>query len=55
MQAAVALASYECVILLKDTHIAQIVRMSSDFRDYLDVLHQGDESTRAATQGIRYD
>ncbi|KAL9614466.1 MAG: hypothetical protein Q9167_001069 [Letrouitia subvulpina] len=61
MQTAIALADYERAIdedgriLLKDTHVAQIVRMSSDFRDYLDVLHRGDESKRAATQRIRYD
>ena len=61
MQTAVALADFEGAtdeegkILLKDTHIQQIVRMSSDFRDYLDTLHQGDESKRAERQRIRYD
>ncbi|KAL9045831.1 MAG: hypothetical protein Q9214_001195 [Letrouitia sp. 1 TL-2023] len=61
MQTAVALTDFEREtdedgkILLKHMHIAQIVRMSSDFRDYLDVLHRGDESKRAATQRIRYD
>lgn len=61
MQTAVALADFEGAtdedgkILLKDTHIQQIVRMSSDFRNYLDTLHQGDESKRAERQRIRYD
>ena len=60
-QTAVALADFEGAkdeegkILLKDTHIMQIVRISKEFKTYLHELHQGDESKRAARQGMRYD
>ncbi|KAL8792691.1 MAG: hypothetical protein Q9195_004751 [Heterodermia aff. obscurata] len=60
-QTAVALADYEGAkdeegkILLKDTHIMQIVRMSKEFKTYLQELHQGDESKRAERQRIRFD
>ncbi|KAL8921843.1 MAG: hypothetical protein Q9172_003805 [Xanthocarpia lactea] len=60
-QTAVALADYEGTkdeegkILLKDTHIMQIVRMSKEFKTYLRELHQGDESKRAERQRIRFD
>ena len=60
-QTAVALADFEGAkdeegkILLKDTHIMQIVRMSKEFKTYLHELHQGDESKRAERQGVRYD
>ncbi|KAL8827476.1 MAG: hypothetical protein Q9170_007000 [Blastenia crenularia] len=60
-QTAVALADYEGAkdeegkILLKDTHIMQIVRMSKEFKTYLHELHQGDESKRAERQRIRFD
>ncbi|KAL8859320.1 MAG: hypothetical protein Q9178_004258 [Gyalolechia marmorata] len=42
-------------ILLKDTHIMQIVRMSKEFKTYLHELHRGDESKRAERQQIRFD
>ena len=42
-------------ILLKDTHIMQIVRMSKEFKTYLQELHQGNESKRAERQRIRFD
>ena len=60
-QTAVALADFEGAtdedgkILLKDTHIMQIVRMSKEFKTYLHKLHLGDESKRAERQGIRFD
>lgn len=60
-QTAVALADFEGAkdeegkILLKDTHIMQIVRMSKEFKTYLHELHQGDESKRAERQRMRYD
>ena len=60
-QTAVALADFEGAkdedgkILLKDTHIMQIVRMSKEFKTYLRELHQGDESKRAERQRIRFD
>lgn len=61
VQTAVALADFEGAtdeegkILLKDTHIQQIVRMSTGFKDYLDALHVGDESKRAERAKTRYD
>ena len=61
MQTAVALADFEPKtdeegrILLKDTHIMQVVQMSRQFRDYLTSLHEGDESERAEREGIRND
>lgn len=33
----------------------QIVRMSKEFKTYLQELHQGDESKRAERQRIRFD
>ena len=60
-QTAVALADYEGAkdeegkILLKETHIMQIVRMSREFKTYLNELHQGDESKRAERQRVRFD
>ena len=60
-ETAVALADYEGAkneegkILLKETHIMQIVRMSKEFKTYLHDLHQGDESKRAERQRIRFD
>lgn len=61
VQTAVALADFDRAIdeegktLLKDTHIQQIARMSTEFRDYLDALHVGDESKRAERAHNRYD
>lgn len=61
MQTAVALADFENDrddedhILLKDTHIMQVVQMSKQFRDYLNKLHQGDEGKRAERERLRYD
>ena len=60
-QTAVALADFgnekdeDGKILLKDTHIMQVVRMSEEFKTYLKTLHQGDESKRAERQRIRLD
>jgi len=40
---------------LKDSHIRSIVRMSGAFKKYLATLHHGDESRRAAREGLRVD
>lgn len=42
-------------VILTDKHIKQIVRMSSAFKKYLHTLHQGDETIRAAREGLRVD
>ncbi|KAG8525529.1 uncharacterized protein KY384_009173 [Bacidia gigantensis] len=61
IQTAVALADFENdkdeegKILLKDTHISQIVRMSKQFKTYLKEVHRADESKRAARQNLRQD
>ena len=59
-QTAVALADFDGAdedgkIVLRKTHIQQIVRMSQEFKDYLKELHRGDEAKRAERQRIRYD
>jgi len=60
-QTAVTLAEYgnerdeEGKILVKDSHIMQIVGMSEEFKAYLKTLHLGDESKRAERQRIRLD
>lgn len=60
-QTAVALAEVEDEkddqgrIILKDSHIRSIVRMSGAFKKYLATLHHGDESRRAAREGLRVD
>ena len=59
-QTAVALADFDGAdengkIILRKTHIQQIVRMSREFKDYLEGLHQGDEAKRAERQRTRYD
>ena len=61
MQTAVALADFENArdaedhILLKDKHIEQVAKMSKQFRDYLNNLHQGDEGKRAERERLRLD
>ena len=40
---------------MKDSHIRSIVRMSGAFKKYLATLHHGDESRRAAREGLRVD
>jgi hypothetical protein len=58
-QTAVALAEFdgekdiEGNILLKDTHIQKIVKMSFDFTEYLDELHKGSLAKRAEREFIR--
>ncbi|PVH75853.1 P-loop containing nucleoside triphosphate hydrolase protein [Cadophora sp. DSE1049] len=58
-QTAVALAEFdgekdiEGNILLKDTHIQKIVKMSSDFTAYLDELHKGSLAKRAEREFLR--
>ncbi|OCK86279.1 P-loop containing nucleoside triphosphate hydrolase protein [Lepidopterella palustris CBS 459.81] len=42
-------------IILKDSHIRSIVRMSGAFKKYLVTLHQGDDTRRAAREGLRVD
>jgi hypothetical protein len=42
-------------IVLKDEHIRSIVQMSGAFKKYLQTLHGGDESKRAAREGLRVD
>ncbi|KAF2735043.1 P-loop containing nucleoside triphosphate hydrolase protein [Polyplosphaeria fusca] len=60
-QTAVALAEAEDIkdeqgkIVLHQNHIRSIVKMSGAFKKYLNTLHQGDESTRAAREGLRID
>lgn len=59
-QTAVALADFDGAnedgkIVLRKTHIQQIVHMSQEFKDYLKELHRGDEAKRADRQRIRYD
>lgn len=41
-------------IVLRESHIQQIVHMSQEFKDYLRELHQGDEGKRAERQRMRY-
>lgn len=59
-QTAVALADFDGAnedgkIVLRKTHIQQIVHMSQEFKDYLKQLHRGDEAKRADRQRIRHD
>lgn len=60
-QTAVALADFDNVrnedgkIVLRESHIQQIVNMSQEFKHYLRDLHRGDEAKRADRQRIRYD
>lgn len=60
-QTAVALAEYEVIkdeegtVLLKESHLSSVVKMSADFKDYLEKLHLADENKRAQRQGLRYD
>ena len=60
-QTAVALAETENKrdkenrIVLEQGHIQSIVKMSSAFKKYLNALYQGDETTRAAREGLRVD
>ncbi|KAF2262485.1 hypothetical protein CC78DRAFT_467929 [Lojkania enalia] len=41
--------------ILHQNHIRQIVKMSGAFKKYLNTLHQGDETVRAAREGLRID
>src|SRR4051794_35937713 len=60
-QTAVALAEAEETkddegkLILHESHLRSIVRMSGAFKKYLDTLHQGDENQRAAREGLRID
>ncbi|KAF2191445.1 P-loop containing nucleoside triphosphate hydrolase protein [Zopfia rhizophila CBS 207.26] len=60
-QTAVALAEAEDSkdkqgrIMLNQDHIRSIVRVSGAFKKYLNTLHQGDETIRAAREGLRVD
>ncbi|KAF2760974.1 P-loop containing nucleoside triphosphate hydrolase protein [Pseudovirgaria hyperparasitica] len=62
-QTAVALAEVEDEkvsadddrVVLKMSHIESIVKMSANFKTYLNTLHQGDETKRAAREGLRVD
>ena len=42
-------------LVLKVDHIRSIVKMSGAFKKYLNTLHQGDETQRAAREGLRID
>lgn len=42
-------------LVLKVDHIRSIVKMSGAFKKYLNTLHQGDETQRAARDGLRID
>ena len=60
-QTAVALAEYygekdeEGKVLVTDKHLRAVIELSKDFKDYLDMLHVGDEAKRAARKFERYD
>lgn len=60
-QTAVALAEYESIkdeegkILLNESHLSAIVKMSADFKNYLEKVHLADENKRAQRQGLRFD
>ncbi|KAF2453269.1 hypothetical protein BDY21DRAFT_293312 [Lineolata rhizophorae] len=42
-------------VILKESHVRNIVRMSGAFKKYLHTLHQGDEAKVAAREGLRVD
>lgn len=42
-------------ILLADDHLKSVVRLSRDFKSYLDELHKADESKRARKRFDRFD
>ena len=60
-QTAVALADFDDdrnedgKVVLRESHIQQIVHMSQEFKQYLRELHRGDEAKRADRQRIRFD
>ncbi|KAI1338623.1 P-loop containing nucleoside triphosphate hydrolase protein [Xylariaceae sp. FL0016] len=60
-QTAVSLAEYEAQkgedgkILVTDNHLRAVIELSSDFKEYIDELHQGDEAKRAERQYNRVD
>jgi len=38
-----------------DSHLRAVVDLSKDFKDYLQILHSGDESKRAERKSERLD
>ncbi|KAK5110406.1 hypothetical protein LTR85_001270 [Meristemomyces frigidus] len=60
-QTAVGLAEFEGEkdeegkVKLKEDHIAQVVEMAAEFKEYLDDLHQGNEAKRAERKYQRMD
>lgn len=41
------------LILVQRKHLSAVVELSSDFKSYLDELHQGDEAKRAERKAER--
>lgn len=60
-QTAVALAEYDAEkdeegkVLVTDTHLRAVAEFSRDFKDYLQILHKGNEATRAQRKFERND
>lgn len=42
-------------MLLTDKHLRAVIELSKDFKTYLQELHRGDESKRAARRYERHD
>lgn len=56
-----ALAEYEAIkdeekkIVITDSHLRAVVQLSSDFKQYVNTLHRGDEGKRAERKYERLD